>query len=375
VAAVPAGERFARQHRDTYYKVRRGDTLSTIARRYGVRVSDLVALNNLRSRHRIRSGQVLILPDDARGTAVRVARQEPPPDGVYRVRRGDNLTLIAARFGVSASELARNNGLRNRNVLYVGQTLRLPGHPVQVASVVPTPVPRAEPEPAPAPVRPEPSRSAAAEREDEVAPDVQTEVEAEIEAEVEEAAALPVEPEPEADDFEDVTPPPAPAPRPEPEAVAALDDGAMGPPSPDPSNYAVTADDRIVIQAEETLGHYAEWLEVRASDLRRLNHMRYETPLVIGRSLRLDLRRVPPEVFEQRRLAYHQALQEEFFSSYVVTGTRTHRLRSGESLWYLAERKFRVPVWLLRQYNPELDFGALPAGAKMVIPEVEPRTG
>ena len=37
-------------------------------------------------------------------------------------------------------------------------------------------------------------------------------------------------------------------------------------------------------------------------------------------------------------------------------------------------RKYRVPVWLLRQYNPDLDFGALRTGASMVVPQIEPRS-
>ena len=81
-----------------------------------------------------------------------------------------------------------------------------------------------------------------------------------------------------------------------------------------------------------------------------------------------------PEEFERRRLEYHRSLQDEFFSAYQVTGTEQHVLRRGESLWYLAERKYRVPLWLLRQYNPELDFASLPAGTSMVVPVVEPRS-
>ena len=50
-----------------------------------------------------------------------------------------------------------------------------------------------------------------------------------------------------------------------------------------------------------------------------------------------------------------------------------HVLARGESLWYLAKRKYRVPVWLLRQYNPDLDFAALPAGAPLIVPIIEPR--
>jgi membrane-bound lytic murein transglycosylase D len=153
-------------------------------------------------------------------------------------------------------------------------------------------------------------------------------------------------------------------------AVAELDAAPV--PIPDPSDYAVTSNHRITVQAEETLGHYAEWLEVSASRLRRLNRMGYETPLVIGRQKKLDFSRVTPEEFERRRLEYHRTLQEEFFEAYVVSGTRTHMLRKGDSLWYLAQRKYEVPIWLLRQYNPDLDFGSLPAGTPMLVPIIEP---
>ena len=101
--------------------------------------------------------------------------------------------------------------------------------------------------------------------------------------------------------------------------------------------------------------------------------LRFEQPLVIGRRVRLDFRRVIPEEFERRRLEFHRTVQDEFFTSFEVTGTQTHVLRSGETLWYLAERKYRVPLWLLRQYNPDLDFSALPAGAAMVVPQIEAR--
>ena len=97
----------------------------------------------------------------------------------------------------------------------------------------------------------------------------------------------------------------------------------------------------------------------------------YCLSLVIGRQKKLDFSRVTPEEFEQRRLEYHRTLQEEFFEAYVVSGTRTHMLRKGDSLWYLAQREYEVPIWLLRQYNPDLDFGSLPAGTPMVVPIIE----
>jgi len=374
LARIPDAERFSRQHRDRYYKVRRGDSLSKIASRYGVRESELMSLNNLRSRHRIRAGQVLILPDRAGGRRTVVAREERPSDGFYRVRRGDSLTVIARRFDTTESELASLNRLRNRNHLVVGQRLRLTRapEPVVVAAVQ-----RSEtPIPAPAAVESPPvegngngngSKAHAAVPEPVVVAAV---------ASLETPTSLPA--------------PPAPSPSPSQEAPAnpsgqrssllpivpaaeATVQAIM--PTPDPSNYAVAANDRVVVQAEETLGHYADWLEIPTGRLRHLNRMRSSTPLVIGRRIRLDFSRVPSEIFEQRRLEYHQELQAEFFAAFTVSGTESYTLNKGDSLWQLANHKFELPIWLLRQYNPDLDFGALEPGASLTIPTIEAREG
>ncbi|HEY5657291.1 MAG TPA: LysM peptidoglycan-binding domain-containing protein [Myxococcota bacterium] len=350
LARIPESERLAQQHRDRFYKVQRGDTLSGIARRFGVRESELVAVNNLRSRHRIRAGQVLVLP----GTGpVEVRREEAPSDGFYRVRRGDTVSIIARRFGTSEKELAALNGLRDRNRIAVGQRLKIPGAaavpdepgeapetPFEIASAQIHDAPAARAQGGPG------TRAEADTREDSNGqPDAPGELEA-------------------ADSFA------AEAPAVERPETAPDDEG----PAPEPSDYAIHANDRITVQAAETLGHYAEWLEVRASQLRAMNGLRYGQDLVIGRPLRLDLSRVAPEEFERRRLEYHRSLQEEFFDAYVVTGTERHILRRGDTIWELATREYRVPVWLLRQYNPDLDFAALPAGVAMIVPVIEPRS-
>ena len=79
-----------------FYTVRRGDNLSKIAGNFGITVADLVAMNNLRSRNRIHAGQQL-----------RISRGADPvgETDVYTVRRGDNLTGIAGRFGLSVGDL------------------------------------------------------------------------------------------------------------------------------------------------------------------------------------------------------------------------------------------------------------------------------
>ncbi|NNL68210.1 MAG: LysM peptidoglycan-binding domain-containing protein, partial [Myxococcales bacterium] len=136
LAQIPASETILRQRPDRAYRVKRGDTLSGIARRFGVKTSELVALNGLRSRNRIRIGQQLKLPTHDGPTTVAMVRDhdrnarkqlDRPADGIYRVHRGDTLSGIAATFGVTLEELIAANELRNRNRLQIGQPLFIPG--------------------------------------------------------------------------------------------------------------------------------------------------------------------------------------------------------------------------------------------------------
>jgi membrane-bound lytic murein transglycosylase D len=138
----------------------------------------------------------------------------------------------------------------------------------------------------------------------------------------------------------------------------------------DPSDYTVASDSSIEVQAAETLGHYAEWLDLRASQLRHINGIRYGSPVVIGHRLKLDFSRVGQDEFERRRLAYQQDLQQAFFMSWQIHTTRTHVIAPGESLWVLTRRQFKVPMWLLRQYNPDLNLDRLHPGTVIVIPEL-----
>jgi membrane-bound lytic murein transglycosylase D len=49
-------------------------------------------------------------------------------------------------------------------------------------------------------------------------------------------------------------------------------------------------------------------------------------------------------------------------------------MRRGDSIWVLSHRRFRVPLWLLRQYNPDLDFAVLGTGTEITVPLLKERS-
>jgi LysM repeat protein len=123
------------------YVVQPGDTLFSIAARFGVSVSELATINGFYDIHRLFVGQVLVLP--AAAVAPRpVAPVQPilvqpvflPGTTVttvttftaYTVRRGDTLAEIAARFGTTVAAILSANRISNPNVIFVGQRLNIP---------------------------------------------------------------------------------------------------------------------------------------------------------------------------------------------------------------------------------------------------------
>ncbi len=101
------------------YIVRPGDTLSAIAYRYGTTVAALAQANGLRDPRLIYVGQRLVIPGGG-GDGV------APTGGTYVVRAGDTLASIAYRHGTTVAALVRANGLRNPNFIYPGQRLTIP---------------------------------------------------------------------------------------------------------------------------------------------------------------------------------------------------------------------------------------------------------
>ena len=392
-ARLPPNELYAGQVTPRTHKVRKGESLGSIAERYGMTAARLAEMNGVSLNAQLRTGRRLQLPEQlprvlGAPAAVVVAATSPaaspqnataasaPGEDFYVVRRGDSLQAIAARVRVPEAQLMKMNTLKDPDRLYEGQRLRIAGEAPAVvvaaatAEEVETKVAvidaargEAQREGAAVEVvreettRPigsgEPKRgrarsAAVVAMEAATTPDVANSV-----VQAAEDARQPVS----ASQAEDLSP-------------------ALGPMSvsqglADSIDYQVRDDGSIRIEATETLGQYADWLQIPTQNLRNINKLKARQPVLLGQKLNLDYSRVSRETFEQLRRDYHAKLQGEFFVQHRIAGTEVYIVRRGDSLWTMTQRFSNLPIWLLRQYNPDTDLSDLRPGTQVVMPRVE----
>ena len=121
------------------YTIKRGDTLSTIARRHHTTARAIRDVNGMSSNF-IRAGDTLVIPNSEIGAPVSVvaeAKSKAASTDLYIVRPGDNLRTIARRAGTSTSRLIALNNLDPNVPLKIGQTLQLSTS--EVSNIDPTP--------------------------------------------------------------------------------------------------------------------------------------------------------------------------------------------------------------------------------------------
>lgn len=102
------------------YTVQRGNTLSQIANAYGVTVAHIVEINNLTDPNLIYPGEKLRITESTNTNLNPVTQ-----NNFYTVQTGDTLSGIARRYGVTVQYLVNLNGIRNPNLIYAGQMLRV----------------------------------------------------------------------------------------------------------------------------------------------------------------------------------------------------------------------------------------------------------
>ena len=346
------GEMFTGQRAPPRYRVQKGDTLAALASRYGVSTESLAELNHLRTSAHLRPGRVLTVPETisvslAAATSPASVPSAPPP-------------LAAPPATPAPSPAAATTA---------------PTAPV-AASLAP-PRPATAPVPSPPPLLasrgPAPAAAPTAPAADAIAPpspDGAVSPEVAVRESAEDAAAAAAVADASA------KPHAAAAAQPVSAAQAEALGPALGPAaeaeqSADPFDYGVAQDGTIRVAAEETLGHYADWLGVSSARLREINHLKFHSPVLIGQRIHLDFSLVTREVFETLRHEYHRELQAAYFAGHRIVGTEIRIARPGDSVWTLTQHRSPLPLWLLQQYNPDLDLTSLRAGTQIVMPRVE----
>ena len=312
-------------------------------------------------------------------------RAKQKPSRFYEVRRGDTAGLIARRHGVSLRELAMANQLNNRATIYVGQNLRIP---VKGEKIRPTrrSVVLAGKKPTTAARRIMTARNKIQVNTPTAATTPKSSAKQPV-AVLTPKAPVPPEPLPRIADLTMAVS------HQQGEPVSFL---ATAPETQDsqmllaaahtPVNSAVVSGHfkvekitgkgkkrrgSIRVEVNETLGHYAEWLGVRAQDLRRMNNLRYGATLRLDQRLQIPLNEVTQDQFEERRFEYHKEIEEDFFAAYRIENMRKYRIKKGDNIWLLSNNKFEVPFWLIKKYNTDKNFDGLRPNQHLLVPVVE----
>lgn len=291
----------------------------------------------------IPKGFLLRLPDDP----VLTSRMASLPDELfqseqkrsrfYYVRKGDVASVIARRHGITLQDLIWANNLDHRARIYAGQNLRIP--------------------------TPEDSRRLAARFSKPEAAEEKSAAEKRFKKQQGKKEL-----------------PPESGVQPAKGAAEGREAGLINP-------AIVTANIRVkrtfqrngswygVIQVDtgETLGHFADWLQVSTQTIRNLNRLAFRQEIHMDQSLVIPFSRVDREQFEERRYEFHKEFEEDFLNAYAIEGTWNYHVQRGDNIWTLCKEQFDLPVWLIKKYNLSLNLNRLQPGQTIVIPIVEER--
>ena len=348
-----------------------------LARRIGVDIKILRRMNPalrpsvVRGRRSVPRGYPLRLPAGEKSRVRRAYFKEAPPgagaeessDWVL-VRPGDTLVGIARRNRVNLKRLMDANGLE-RSLIIVGDRLRIPekGSSRKAGKAAPAPAPAAKSRIVIAGMPPvaagNPKKRAKATKRDRPKKEISPKP-LPSSAESRENKIIWVSTE---YDLPGAVPS-----RGSPIREEALRQDVV---SLSPSGGEKTG--WIRVQENETIGHFSRWLRVSLRRIRRMNGIRSNRRVRLGRKIRVSFKRVAKTEFHQIRIAYHKSVKESFFKKYSVARVKRHKLEKGENVWTLLMRTYKVPLWLVRQYNAGKNLRRISAGDELAVPVLERR--
>lgn len=332
-----------KQKRSRFYQVKKGDSAGAIARKHGVKLEDLLVANGLNARATVYVGQNLRIPTQEE-KVVLLAKVETPAENIAPVK------------DVDVKKEAREIVTLKAETVKKAVTPQKKEEPVQQAKTPSTP--------------PEQVVAVVAEKLPQAGKQVEEEAAVPVVSAVEEPGMKETVAEEEQEKFVqgdvvDELP------------KAPLEESAFNPEVVTGNLLVEDSHTRkgrtvgsILVEVGETLGHYADWLQVPTSSIRRLNGLSFGHPIKLGQRLQLEFVKVSKEDFEEKRYEYHKEIEEDFFAVYKIEGARLYRIKSGDNIWSLCQDEFDLPFWLIRKLNTAHDFNNLKLDEQLIIPVV-----
>ena len=401
---IPQRVLYSKQLRSKWYTVRRGDTLSGVALRFGTSIRSLRTYNKIGRRNQIYIGQVLQLPKRRSQPTVRLASYDPQNYSLvsYKVRRNDNLSKIAKRFRTDAHHLVKINKIKNPNSLYPGQKIKVP-----------------QSRPSMKLAKFEGDRNALIDGYYQVQKnDNLSKIAKRFDTNVIHLTSLNRMRDPNSLYFgqrlkissstnnatasknkiknfklsvkhqgKTIT---KQQNKKEIKIKRALPDRTLkvatktnkvlneNRPAFMPVSFSSKHQESIgtiTVDFDETLSHYAEWSLLSVRELRKINRIGKKAEITVHGKLRVSFSKTNPEKFEERRQEYHKAIQEDFFNNYDISKLTIRSIEKGETLWEICNDNFTIPLWLLSSYNSEKNINALEVGEPIIIPVISPKLG
>lgn len=130
----------------------------------------------------------------------------------------------------------------------------------------------------------------------------------------------------------------------------------------------------VRVHENETIGHYSRWLRISTRVIRRMNKIRSNRRVRVGKKIRVPLQRVSKENFLEKRVSFHLEIEKEFLRKYSVLRTDRHVLKRGENVWTLVMQTYKVPLWLFKQYNAQKNLHQIAVGEELVFPVLKRRS-
>jgi membrane-bound lytic murein transglycosylase D len=313
------------------YKVKSGNTACGIATRYGVTCRELIRVNQLGRKAKIFVGQEIQIP----GLATSIEQAGAKTALLkYIVSSGDTACEIASRYAIACTKLISENQLGKKGTIRVGQVLTIRGRSVKASENVSV---------SQYTVRSGDTACEIAERFDVPCFTLIRTNRLGREGEIGVGQVLKIT---------SIVGPKAIN-----GGISEQQKDWLDRVDTPPDMRLITRADDVTLKVlpDETLAHYADWMGARGlGSLRRLNGIKEGAEIRLGQSIKLPIASgATREIFKSRRSEFHQVLTEEFKERFRITNVLPVSIKSGQSLWSIAN-EYETPMWLLIRFNPDL---------------------